>query len=290
MLRPRSLLDLLQQALDLGIRLLDARFASLGLLDEPGTAFEHFLAAGTDGALPSPPPDPRGRGILGLLIRDPRPLRLDDAAEDPASLGLPGRLPPVVTCLGMPITSRGKVRGTLCFAEKKAGPGFRLPDERLAESLARLAADILEDVAPRTEILRSLELFRGVLEPGAAVITTPAPVREVLYWNKGAEELFGFTAEEALGRRLPDLNVPMEEREYWRKHIQPGLMLRLQEGRDAPFEAFRLHKSGERIRVRVVMSPIRHEVAGIMAVTRVYKYRRVQPEDIQNPVPGSDLF
>jgi PAS domain S-box-containing protein len=268
--------------------LVGATCGAAGLLDDSGKAFLHFLTSGTFpeicSAAGTPPPP---LGLLAVPLEDHRPLRTSDVPGDPAALGFPANHPPMQSFLGAPLISRGRVRGSLYFTNKVLLPEFRLTDMRLAETLARLAVDIAEDVTPRPEILRALEILRGVLRPGAGavMITSPAPAREVIFWSREMTALFGYAEDEALGQRMPDLLVPVEGRDFWRANVQPGLMRRLQEGRDAPFEAPRLHKSGERIHVRVVMSPIRHEVAGIMAVTRVYRFRRVRPED---PVPSFD--
>src|SRR5919108_5737190 len=81
-----------------------ARYVALGVLDEQRSELERFLTSGVDaathraiGALP------RGRGVLGVLIEDPRPLRLADVGSHPESHGFPTAHPPMRTFLGVPI-------------------------------------------------------------------------------------------------------------------------------------------------------------------------------------------
>src|SRR5690606_24867276 len=94
--------------------LVDARYGALGVLDETGTRLSQFLTVGVDeegrraiGDLPA------GHGILGLLILDAEPLRLDDLRKHPDSYGFPANHPPMTSFLGVPIVSRDQVFGNL---------------------------------------------------------------------------------------------------------------------------------------------------------------------------------
>src|SRR5687768_18206013 len=116
-----SLDALLQQLVEKAALLTGARYAALGVIDQTGTALERFLTTGIDPETHAAIGDlPRGRGILGVLIREAAPLRLQDLAEDPRSVGFPRHHPPMKTFLGVPIVLRGVPYGNLYLTEKQA--------------------------------------------------------------------------------------------------------------------------------------------------------------------------
>jgi GAF domain-containing protein len=88
---------------------------------------------------------PRGRGVLGVLIDDPRPLRLPEIAAHPASVGFPAHHPPMRTFLGVPVHVRGAVFGSLYLAEKATGAEFTEEDERIVLGLAAAAGVAIEN-------------------------------------------------------------------------------------------------------------------------------------------------
>jgi signal transduction histidine kinase len=116
------------------------------VIDPSHTALERFVTTGIDadthaaiGQLP------RGRGILGVLIRDARTLRLHDLGEDPRSVGFPPHHPPMRTFLGTPILLRGVAYGNLYLTEKTGGADFDEEDAELAALLAEQAAAAIEN-------------------------------------------------------------------------------------------------------------------------------------------------
>ncbi|MBI2880000.1 MAG: PAS domain S-box protein, partial [Candidatus Tectomicrobia bacterium] len=260
----------------LGTRLVGARYGALGVLNARGDALSHFITTGIDektrAALGSLP---QGGGLLGVLIRDPRPLRLKDVHKDPRSAGFPEGHPPMRSFLGIPLTSHGKVCGSFYFTEKQGAPEFRAADERLAETFARFAVKAIEHPIASAGVRRSLDVFRSALDEKADAIIIMNPAREIILWNDGARDLFGFTEEEALGRGFVDLLVPAEDRGDWRARDEHRLARDLQEGKEVRFEAMRLQKDGGRIPVSVTLSPILHNAAGIMAITGIYKMTKI---------------
>src|SRR5690606_8593396 len=82
---------------------------------------------------------PRGHGVLGLLIADPRPLRLSDMSTHPASVGFPPHHPPMHTFLGVPVRVGGEVFGNLYLTEKSGGQEFTEDDEVVVQALAAAA-------------------------------------------------------------------------------------------------------------------------------------------------------
>ena len=102
-----------------------ARYAALGILDERRTELERFLTHGIPEAAHRAIGElPRGRGILGAVIADPRPLRLDSVSADPRSFGFPAGHPPMETFLGVPVMIRGEAWGNLYLCEKAGGEPF----------------------------------------------------------------------------------------------------------------------------------------------------------------------
>jgi len=147
-----------------------ARYAALGVLDESRLELERFLTLGIDDATHRAIGDlPRGRGVLGVLIQDPRPLRLAEVGDHPHSFGFPVGHPPMHSFLGVPIVIRGEAWGNLYLAEKEDGDEFTEDDEDAAVALAQWAATAIENARlyERAE-LRSAELEQAVRSLQAA--------------------------------------------------------------------------------------------------------------------------
>ncbi len=123
-----------------------ARYAALGVLDAQGTGLSEFVTAGVDDEQRAAIGDlPRGRGLLGVVIRDARPLRIGRIDADPHSSGFPPNHPPMTTFLGVPVALRGEVYGNLYLTDKRGGP-FTEEDERVAMTLAAQAAVAVDNV------------------------------------------------------------------------------------------------------------------------------------------------
>jgi signal transduction histidine kinase len=119
--------------------LLGARYAALGVLGRDG-GLEQFVHAGMDGEVVTRIGDlPEGRGILGLLISEPVPIRLADLSVHPASAGFPPGHPPMTGFLGVPVRIGEEVFGNLYLTERSRGGQFTAEDEELAIALAAAA-------------------------------------------------------------------------------------------------------------------------------------------------------
>jgi signal transduction histidine kinase len=133
--------SVLQRVLEAARDLTGARYAALGVLDSEQRELERFLFVGIDdetrAAIGS---FPRGRGVLGELIRNPRPLRLERVGDHPRSYGFPPEHPPMNSFLGVPISIRGRVFGNLYLTEKAGGAQFNEVDEHTLIVLAEWAA------------------------------------------------------------------------------------------------------------------------------------------------------
>lgn len=123
-----------------------ARYAALGVLDDERIVLERFLTSGIEPASRLMIGDlPRGRGVLGLLIEDPRPLRLAGVGGHPRSYGVPLGHPVMNTFLGVPILIRGQAWGNLYLTEKQGGGEFTEADQEAASVLAQWAATAIEN-------------------------------------------------------------------------------------------------------------------------------------------------
>jgi len=127
--------------------LVDARYAALGVLDVgPERRLRTFVHHGMTPVQVEQIGDlPTGHGLLGVLIDDPRPIRLHDIAAHPASYGFPEHHPPMQSFLGVPVRIRDRVFGNLYLTEK-AGPGdFTAEDEEVVVALAAAAGVAIEN-------------------------------------------------------------------------------------------------------------------------------------------------
>jgi len=125
--------------------LADASYGALGMIGEGGSLAE-FVPVGVDeAAIGRIDHWPEGKGLLGLLIRDPRPLRLADLSEYPGSAGFPPGHPPMRSFLGVPVGVRGQVFGNLYLTEKRGGGQFTTEDESVVSALAAAAGVAIEN-------------------------------------------------------------------------------------------------------------------------------------------------
>jgi signal transduction histidine kinase len=132
--------EVLDDILEGARELTGARYAALGVLNQERTELERFITVGIDPNLQRGIGDlPRGRGVLGVLIDEPLPLRLADVGLHPQSYGFPYGHPPMHSFLGVPILIGGEPWGNLYLTEKRDGE-FTEADEEAVVVLAELAA------------------------------------------------------------------------------------------------------------------------------------------------------
>jgi signal transduction histidine kinase len=165
-----SLDALLQRIVETAAELTGARYAALGVIDKSGQVLERFLTTGIDAETHAAIGDlPRGRGILGVLIREAHTLRLQDIADDPRSVGFPRHHPPMRTFLGVPIVLRGVAFGNLYLTEKAGGEDFSEEDEELTQLLAAQAAVAIENARLYESSTRWLRQLESLNEIGNAL-------------------------------------------------------------------------------------------------------------------------
>jgi signal transduction histidine kinase len=165
-----SLDAVLRKVTETAAALTEARYAALGVIDESGAALERFVAVGIDTDTQAAIGDlPRGRGILGVLITDAKPLRLENLSEHPQSVGFPPNHPEMRSFLGAPILLRGRAYGNLYLTEKAGGRGFSEDDEEIATLLAAQAAVAIENARLYEAATRWLRQLESLNEVGQAL-------------------------------------------------------------------------------------------------------------------------
>lgn len=159
----RSLDAVLQTVVDSARDVIGARYAALGVVDSSRTELGQFVTSGITqeerARLGAPP---TGKGILGVLLTDPRPLRLKDLRAHPHAHGFPRHHPPMTSFLGVPIQGRKGVIGNLYLTDKLGGDEFTAEDEAVAVLLAASAAVAIENAALYEESQHLLHEVRMV--------------------------------------------------------------------------------------------------------------------------------
>ena len=141
-----ELTDLLRHLVEEARSLVEARYAALGVLNPARTGLEQFLTVGLSQAEETQIGDrPVGRGVLGLLITEPAPLRLSHLEEHPGRYGFPTNHPRMTSFLGVPVRVRDEVYGNLYLTDKQGEAAFTDEDEALAEALALAAGIAIEN-------------------------------------------------------------------------------------------------------------------------------------------------
>jgi signal transduction histidine kinase len=162
-----SLPDVLRRIVDSSVQLAGARYGALGVLDEDGSGFADFLFTGVDDTTSARiGRHPTGRGVLGLLIAQPEPVRLPDVRLHPQSYGIPPGHPPMHSFLGVPVRVGDGVFGNLYLAEKIDEPQFTARDEQIVVALAAAAGVAIEKARLYSDTMcreRWLEAANAVL-------------------------------------------------------------------------------------------------------------------------------
>ncbi|MEA2628713.1 MAG: hypothetical protein QOJ10_1173 [Chloroflexota bacterium] len=168
-----SLPMVLQRIVDLAAEVTDARYVALGVIGVDGELVD-FITTGVSakqrqsiGALP------RGLGLLGLLIREPRIVRIEDISNHPDSVGFPPNHPPMRSFLGAPVQAMGRIYGNIYLTEKRGAKEFSAEDERSVVILATQAgvaianASLYQESLRRERFLEALREITGAILEGA---------------------------------------------------------------------------------------------------------------------------
>jgi signal transduction histidine kinase len=199
--------DVLQRIVESAARLAGARYGALGVLDEEGRELAEFVVTGLDAdAERRIGRHPTGKGVLGLLIAVPEPVRLSDIRLHPQSYGFPPNHPPMHSFLGVPVRVGGAVFGNLYLAEKVDGPQFDSRDEQVVVALAATAGVAVEKARLYSDSMRR----ERWLEAASAI--TPALLAE-----RGPDEVLERVAQQVAavcGAGLVAVALP-DDREGW---------------------------------------------------------------------------
>ena len=188
----------LDRVLEVARELTGARYAALGILDERRQELERFLTRGIDADTHRAIGDlPRGHGILGVLISDPRPLRLPDVGDHPRSYGFPLGHPPMHAFLGVPILIRGRAYGNLYLTEKAEGD-FDAADEEALVVLADWAAIAIENA----RLYRGVAQRRDELERAVSALETTSSIARAVGGETDLERILELLVKR--GRALVD--------------------------------------------------------------------------------------
>ena len=159
--------QVLQEVVDAARDVVGARYAAIGVLGPDGASVAQFVTSGLDEATRAKIGDPpRGRGLLGTVIREGKPIRSADINRHPQRYGFPPHHPPMKSFLGVPVKGRGAVFGNLYLTEKIDAPEFSDEDEAIAVLLAGQAAVAVENARLLGEIRamqRQRDLFFAMM-------------------------------------------------------------------------------------------------------------------------------
>ncbi len=136
---------LLRSIVQTAVSLVDATYGAMGVIGENDRLAEFIPVGLTEDQIAAIHHWPEGKGILGLLITDPRPLRLADITEHESSFGFPPGHPPMRSFLGVPIRIRGEVYGNLYLTDKQGSAQFDTEDEAVVVALAAAAGVAIEN-------------------------------------------------------------------------------------------------------------------------------------------------
>lgn len=198
--RGLDLAQVLRRVVETAVDLVEAEYGALGVIGADDRLVQFVTAGVTEEQRRAIGPLPSGHGVLGELIRDPKPLRLSDLADHPASYGFPAHHPPMRGFLGVPVSVGGEVFGNLYLTEKCGGGDFDSDDESLLTTLAVAAGVAIENARLYGEARRR----QRWLEAGADV------TRALLYGSgdAGVLELIVNRARDILDSDLGALAVP----------------------------------------------------------------------------------
>jgi signal transduction histidine kinase len=192
---------MLRRIVQAAVDLADAKYGALGVIGEDKRLTE-FIPVGLD-------PDeisrihhwPEGRGLLGLLIKDPRSLRLPDIAAHPESSGFPDGHPSMRTFLGVPVRVRDRVFGNLYLTEKRGGGEFTEDDEAVVTALGAAAGVAVENARLYEEAKRQQSWLRASSELTMRLLSGDSPQAVLRALTSQALELSG---ADLVALALPD--------------------------------------------------------------------------------------
>jgi len=162
--------SVLRRIVEMATELIDARYAAMGVIGG-GRRLEQFIHVGIDDATARRIGHlPEGKGLLGAIIEDPRPVSLDTIADDHRSVGFPRNHPPMESFLGVPIRVRNEIYGNLYLTDSRSGT-FTPDDVELAEAHAATAGIAIENARAFDESTYRERWARALAEAARGVMT-----------------------------------------------------------------------------------------------------------------------
>jgi signal transduction histidine kinase len=181
----------LRQIVAAAVELVSARYGALGVIGEGGRLVEFVPVGLAEPEIARIDHWPEGRGMLGKLITDPRPLRLSDIAQHPDSSGFPDGHPPMRSFLGVPVRIRDEVYGNLYLTEKRDGADFDDEDEALVLALAAAAGVAIENARLYAEARRQQQWLQANAEVTRRLLSGDEPHRVLELVAQQALEMSG---------------------------------------------------------------------------------------------------
>jgi len=166
-----SLPVVLQRIIELAVKLTDARYGALGVLGSDGRLRDFITTGITPDQRRAIGPLPLGEGILGVLIREAKPLRLQRISDDPRHVGFPANHPPMQSFLGAPVIAKGRVFGNIYLTEKQSAKEFDAEDEGALLVLATQAGVAIENARLYEEARRRGQWLDAVREISSAILS-----------------------------------------------------------------------------------------------------------------------
>jgi signal transduction histidine kinase len=164
-----SLTAVLQKVVDLSRQVVEARYGALGVLDEQGRIQEFVTSGISDRERKRIGHPPEGKGVLGLIMREGKALRLADISAHAQSVGFPPHHPVMHTLLGLPIVYKGRTIGDLYLTDKEGGAQFTQEDQDAVTLFAAQAAVAIENARLYEEERRRAQEWRSLFELGEQV-------------------------------------------------------------------------------------------------------------------------
>lgn len=165
----------LRSIVEAATTLVDARYGALGVIGEDDRLTQFITTGVTQEQIDALEHWPHGLGILGLLIKDPRPIRLADLSAHPESYGFPVNHPPMRRFLGVPLRVRDEVFGNLYLTEKAGGEEFDDDDESVVTALATAAGVAIENARLYQDARRRERWLQASAEVSTALLSGTDP-------------------------------------------------------------------------------------------------------------------
>jgi signal transduction histidine kinase len=204
----------LRRIVELAVQITGARYGALGVLGPEGRIQEFVTVGVTEAQRAAIGHLPVGRGILGVLIADARPLRLTDLHDDARSVGFPANHPPMTSFLGAPVKARGRVFGNIYLTQKQEAAEFTDEDEQDLVVLASQAGVAIENARLYEEARQRERRLEAIREVATAILA--GTDREAVL------ELIARRARELVGADLATIATPKEGSSTLVIHVADG--------------------------------------------------------------------